>query len=72
MSLKGPSTLFWIREGGQARALCTEGRDSVVKVGAGHEFEGAKCIVLGPRGGGQAWALFTEGRSSVVKVGGWA
>ena len=51
MSLRGPSTLFWIREGGQARALCTEGWGLVLRWRPGHEFEGPKYIVLDPRGG---------------------
>ena len=49
--MRGQSTLFRIREGGQARALCTEGWGSVLTWGVGHEFEGAKCIVSSPRGG---------------------
>ena len=41
MSLRGPSTLFRIQEGGQDRALCIEGRGSVIKVEAACEHERA-------------------------------
>ena len=51
MSLRGPRTLFRIREGGQARALCIEGWGSVLTWGPGYEFEGPKYIVSDPRGG---------------------
>ena len=51
MSLRGQVRCFGFEREGQARAMCTEGRGSVVKVGVGPEYERAKYFVSNLRGG---------------------